>query len=216
MKKTILCIWMIVLALCLLACQAQDPAPPIDDPVDETSGDVPLVTMSDKAAYADFVATTDLPAEFVTYEQLSALGSFSGLVILSDGRYGDFSEYMYKFVDENGFKTILYVEHIDQQFVQDQQATAITYLPADKTTSDLRGHSSLESGRVVLDLGEYKYVQGKLLSIEIPLGNIVFTVYGEKLYEYPTDGDQTFVSRLLDPRTAASALESFAADTAQK
>ncbi len=199
-------------ALALLAVEA---APPIDDPVDETSGDHPLLTMSDKDAYAKFVATTDLPTDFVTYEQLTMLGSFFSLVILSDGRYGDFSEYVYTFIDENNFKTVLYVEHINQLSAQDQ-LTAKTYLLADETTSNLRNHSSLESGYVLLDSGEYKYINGNLLSIEVPIGNIVFTVYGENLYQYPTGDKQTFVSQLLDPNTAAAALKSFAADTTQK
>lgn len=215
MKKTILCIWMIMLAFCLVACQTTVPPPSFDDPVDETSGDHPLITLSDKDAYAKFVATTDLPTDFVAYEQLTMLGSFFSLVILSDGRYGDFSEYVYTFIDENNFKTVLYVEHINQLSAQDH-LIAKTYLLADKTTSNLRNHPSLESGYVLLDSGEYKYINGNLLSIEVPIGNIVFTVYGEKLYQYPTGDKQTFVSQLLDPSTAPAALKSFAADTTQK
>ena len=117
MKRHVLII--LLCAVMLLAACTETPSPateaprtaaPISPPLDEPTpslspaedpiGEHPLITIESYAEYLAYLATADLPATFVPYETISALGEFDHFVCLSDGRIGDYSHYMYTLVDE--------------------------------------------------------------------------------------------------------------------
>ena len=64
--------------------------------------------VTNAAAIEDFIANTDLPNDFIQYDDLKMLGEFKSLIFLCP--LGEYSSYLYSFIDSAcGCEIALYV-----------------------------------------------------------------------------------------------------------
>ena len=82
---------------------------------------------------------------------------------------------------------------------------------------DYRNISTEEKGVIIANGVKYVYVKGQLFSIDIQYANLKITLDGN-LMDYPANGADTFMSRLLSPSTAKAAAAELVAliSTAEK
>ena len=183
--------------------------PPVEEsePMEPSVEDPPLtgeeIATPYMETYGDYLAwldSTDLPAAFVPYEAISALGEFQHFVCLSG--YGDYSHYMYSLVDETGAEFVLYVEY-------NRNGPELTPLPIidDINPDNMRCTQSSQRGRYLYEGLEYKYVSGRLLNITWENEGHIFVLSGDSLGSYP-DGADTFLAKLFDLSQASQALNS--------
>ncbi|MBE6668328.1 MAG: hypothetical protein E7607_08490 [Ruminococcaceae bacterium] len=162
--------------------------------------EVELLTIESEAEYTDFLNSNEMPADFVSYDKIEAIGTFYGLVFLSDAYRNDYSSYMYSLIDSNGVEITLYVDHCDETLSTSSSILGVNEM-------DMRLLSDESSGAYVSDNIEYRYVSGKLLSISWKAQNINYTLCGSMLLSgYPLT-ESTFVGKLLNTDTALQALE---------
>ena len=180
--------------------------PPVEDtapmvpPVEDPTGEHPLITIESYDEYLVYLATADLPATFVPYETISALGEFDHFVCLSNGRIGDYSHYMYTLVDETGMELILYVEY-------HRNGPELTPLPIidDIDPGNMRKTLSSQRGRYLYEGIEYKYISTGLLSITWEDQGHIFTLFADDLGSYP-DRTDTLAGKMMDLSQAKEAL----------
>lgn len=145
-----------------------------------------------------------LPENFVTYDKISHIGAFDSFIYLSNVISGDNSRYMYTLIDENGYNVSIKFK------LNDDKPSEAENILITENINDFRNLSSEISGCVFVDDVEYTYVLGKLLSIKKVYEDITVTITGASvLSDYPTDREETFISRLLDPDTASVAISEF-------
>jgi hypothetical protein len=173
---------------------------PVDPPVEDPIGEHPLITIESYDEYLVYLATADLPATFVPYETISALGEFDHFVCLSNGRIGDYSHYMYTLVDETGMELILYVEY-------NRNGPELTPLPIidDIDPDNMRKPLSSQRGRYLYEGIEYKYISTGLLSITWEDQGHIFTLFADDLGSYP-DRTDTLAGKMMDLSQAKEAL----------
>ena len=180
----------------------EDPVtPPVAPPVEDPIGEHPLITIESYDEYLVYLATADLPATFVPYETISALGEFDHFVCLSNGRIGDYSHYMYTLVDETGMELILYVEY-------NRNGPELTPLPIidDIDPDNMRKPLSSQRGRYLYEGIEYKYISTGLLSITWEDQGHIFTLFADDLGSYP-DRTDTLAGKMMDLSHVQQALE---------
>lgn len=152
--------------------------------------------------YTKFLNSNKLPAEFVSYDKIDAMGAFTGLVFLSDAYRNDYSWYMYTLVDSEGVEFVLYVDHRDKALSTESSVTKV-----DKT--NMRLLSDAQRGVYIYDNIEYKYMpSGNLLSISWQAQNVTYCLSKDGpmiLSDYPLT-ESTFVGKLLNTDTAPQAL----------
>ena len=205
MKKTVLSAMVITMLILLISCQSVAPAEdqPQDAPT-EPSVEMPSITISDEAEYLAFIASAELPPDFVPYEHLSGLGTFQSFYTAASGAI---DQYMYTLHDAHDDRLTLYVDHPSGAPTVSTQ----NYLLSEPATVDLRHRSAEDSGYLVTEHGEYCYVKGELLSIEFQMNGVHFTLCGDMmLADYPTSTTDTLVSRLLIPALAEEAMREMA------
>lgn len=173
---------------------------PVDPPAEDPIGEHPLITIESYDEYLVYLATADLPATFVPYETISALGEFDHFVCLSNGRIGDYSHYMYTLVDETGMELILYVEY-------HRNGPELTPLPIidDIDPGNMRKTLSSQRGRYLYEGIEYKYISTGLLSITWEDQGHIFTLFADGLGSYP-DRTDTLAGKMMDLSQAKEAL----------
>ena len=166
-------------------------------------GERPLLTLDSENEYIEFLSSGEMPADFVSYDKIEAIGAFYGLVFLSDAYRNDYSSYMYSLIDSNGVEITLYVDHCDETLSTSGSILGVNEI-------DMRLLSDESSGAYVSDNIEYRYVSGKLLSISWERQNIVYTlccVSGDfRLSDYPLT-DSTFIGKMLNTNTAPQAID---------
>ncbi len=164
--------------------------------------------------YVKFTKTADLPEYFVTYEDISQFGEFSGFVCLSKSEMGDYSSLFYSFVDETGADLCMYVDYIpkgntlvgkfEMQIIKETNINALDMRTASVSESSAYSHNGIE----------YLYFpSGKLHSIVWRRGDIEYIVHHD-LSTYPTD-KSTAISKLLKLESASqvtSAMKSYTTD----
>ena len=161
--------------------------------------DYQLLTLSSEDEYNEFLNSNELPADFVPYDKINAIGDFEGLVILSNAYSNDYSSYMYSLVDSEGFEFVLYVDHKERE-------SYLTDSVSNVNTTDMRALSDDSKGFYVYNDITYEYILGKLLSIVWEDQNIIYTLSGDTmLFEYPLT-DSTFIGKMLNTDTALQAL----------
>lgn len=151
---------------------------------------VPNITLQNYDEYLKFVQSSQLPDNFVYYEDISTLGSFESMVVLT--QY-DFSECMYSIKDEH-IKFAVYIYLKEDESVE---------LPIINTVNvnDMRVVNTMETCQFNNGNMEYTYVQGQLASICWREGNVEYVVSSNKFKDYPLDAD-TAISKLLKAETA--------------
>ncbi len=161
------------------------------------------VTIVDYDEYVSFITTMGMPDSFMTYEELSFLGSFKAFICPPFASAKELTQYMYDFKDSNGYDIA-----IDIRPVKNQISTENILMLNNVT--DYRKLSSDERGVATINGLTYSYVKGSLLTIEFVYENMQFVISGNSvLSDYPVNGEDTFMSRLLSPATAKAAAAEF-------
>ncbi len=219
MKKTVLHVLLLILILFMISCNSSQ-TPPTEDTSPDTAGtaapeetdpqgdfeaELPNITIETYQGYQSFIVEGKLPANFIAYEQVSALGKFDSFVYQE---WGNIHEYFYNLRDAVGKQT----------FVSVRQTKKYDYKVLRSAPDDLRICS--DSGTCVWKLGlaEYLYLSGMLYSISIPCGEMTVAVTiseSARLSDYPTDAD-TLLSRLVNRDTAEEAIQDFMNQLQQK
>lgn len=169
--------------------------------VKPNEGERPILTFESENEYKKFLNLAELPADFVSYDEIVAIGAFKGVVFLSDAYANDYSSYMYSLVDFEGFEITLYVDHSEEAL-----STANSVSKVNK--ANMRLLSDTSSGVYVSGNIKYQYVSGELLSISWENQNINYTLCASgapMLSDYPP-AESTFVGKLFDTDTALKTL----------
>ena len=169
--------------------------------VNPQDGERPLLTFETENEYMKFLNLVEMPANFVSYDEIVAIGAFNGLVFLSDAYTNDYSSYMYSLVDSEDFEITLYVDHND---AKESTETSVSKV----TSTNMRLLSDTSDGVYVFDDIKYQYVSGKLLSISWKTQNINYTLCSTgklMLSDYPL-AESTFVGKMLNSNTALQSL----------
>lgn len=141
-----------------------------------------------------------LPDNFVTYDKISHIGEFDGFIYLSNVISGDNSTYMYTLIDENGY-------NVNITFKLNDDTSATENILSAENIDDFRHVSSDVTSSVFVDGVKYTYVKGNLLYIENVYRDMTIIIWGDSvLSDYPINGEETFISRLLDPSKASAAI----------
>lgn len=167
---------------------------------DGLTGERPLLNLETYEEYLNFIGKAELPAEFVTYEEISHLGEFKSFVCLSEARLNNFSSCMYTLFDESQREFLLYVDIGSQETI-----------PSESTVTAVNGSNmrslvnSTDSGSFVVSGIEYKYLGGKLHTISWFKDNVRYKLF-DSLGDYPESTTTTAVAKLLNLETAAGCL----------
>lgn len=168
-----------------------------DNEIPSDGGERPLLTVESFEDYLKVIDTQKIPENFVQYEKINKLGEFKCLVFLND----DNSSYMYTLADSTGYQLALYVDHNTAENDYDS-ADFITNVKS----KDMRTLDDKNSGIFVTNGITYRYVSGKLLSINWVDGEVSFKLSGSSmLYDYPIE-KSTFVCKLLNANEAVGAI----------
>lgn len=159
------------------------------------TGEIPLLTIEDIDMYNKFISQTDLPENFVYYNDIKEFGEFDTLVFLCDIRRGEYTEYMYDFRDENAGRFSLFVKsEPPKKFELTSQV--ITNV----NRSDMRTLDSEQSGTYTHENIDYVFIKGKLLSIEWKSGGLYYTI--SSIGDLNDDIGGFNISKLFDLGTA--------------
>lgn len=166
-------------------------------PANSTSLNYP--TFYNYEDYLSYLDKTDLPAEFITYEDLKPLGEFYLATIPSNTAYN------YSFIDSRAYHLNVWIYQNGKTgpggknyFAQPSDLENMLTLPDESSSSILRGPL------------EYVYVKGELLCILWNNGDTSFSLSGNSvLSDYPTDGEPTILDDLVstDDEIATGALK---------
>lgn len=166
--------------------------------------------------YVKFTQTADLPEYFVSFEDISEFGEFSGFVCLSKSEHGDYSSLFYTFVDETGTESSMYVDYIPKGSLTNEETAKPILGTAIINASDMRTANVTESSKYLYNGIEYSYYSsGKLHSITWCCGDIEYKLH-ENLSKYPTTDKATAISKLLNLQTAADVMQSFVSENDTK
>ena len=215
MKKSVLVIWVLIIALFLSACVQNDTTEP-----NPTNADVfidrVIPTCRTLEAYNAWVeGCTYLPDNYIHFSELEHFGEF--------GRYAywvsateEITPYLY-----HGIYYVTDANGVEFSITGNYNAAPINYretLTFDETVPDMRNHPSGKSGTVYRDGINYKYNKGKLMDIIVVIDGLEI-VFGQSadLYDYPMSGEDTPLKRLLsaDIAVASAVVEELAAKLAQ-
>lgn len=157
------------------------------------------------------------PDSFITYEDLSSLGSFESFVCQSyivhkDSHQKEYIEYQYGFsVDEVQFTLIVrptkYIPESNKKLVFEDVKD--TMAPSDLRTNN----TDAVRGKLVLNDYSYLYLNGKLTSIKWTVGETAFSIFFEEVDsragtegKWPENDPDTLIGRMLIWDTAEEAL----------
>jgi hypothetical protein len=166
--------------------------------------------------YVKFTKTAKLPEYFVTYEDISEFGEFSGFVCLSKSEHGDYSSLFYTFVDETGTEFSMYVDYIPLRNSTAEKTERPIINEANINASDMRTAKVTEFSTYSYNNIEYTYyASGKLHSIVWRRGDIQYKLH-ENLITYPITNKSTAISKMLKLESAsqvASTVKSYPNET---
>ena len=157
------------------------------------------VTIEDYDEYISFITSMGMPVSFVTYDELSFLGSFKAFICPPFASAKELTQYIYDFKDSNGYDIAIDIRPIKNTISTDN----ILMLDDVK---DYRYLSSDERGIFTTNGLTYQYLKGELSCIEFKYNDMQFVITGNSvLSDYPINGDDTFMSKLLSADTAKDA-----------
>ncbi len=203
MKKYVLLIFSLCLLLSVIPGAAKD---------------APTLTIQSIHEYKKFVSENDPPDHFIPYEQLSCLGNFEHVVFLeatADPAYLKYERYDYTFSssplesrDEHVSLTLYY--HTDSKYASKKGTADVDPAKIISSVPDgsMRSIPNEQSGVYITDGVEYRYVQGRLLSIEWSDADYVYVLSGASLLDTVTDKNE-LVNQFLTHGKTAEALERF-------
>ncbi len=163
------------------------------------------VTIEDYDEYISFITSMGMPDSFVTYDELSFLGSFKAFICPPFASAKELTQYIYDFKDSNGYDIAIDIRPIKNTISTDN----ILMLDDVK---DYRYLSSDERGVFTTNGLTYQYLRGELSCIEFKYNDMQFVISGNgMLSDYPVNGEDTFMSRLLSADTAKDVATQLAA-----
>lgn len=160
----------------------------------------PLLSLWTENEYTEFLDSTDLPDDFVSYAKIESIGDFSALVFLSDAYRGDYSSYMYSLVDSEGFEMSLYVDHGERNLITQSPISNVN-------KTNMREQLDTSKGVYVFDNIKYSYLTEGLLSISWQDQDITYCLssVNQLFSKYPLT-EATFVGKMLNTETAHQTL----------
>ena len=183
---------LLIAALLLTACSASQPQETTPDTIPESTANehiniIPYRTFQSKYKfeYDEFVENTELPKNFVTYEDLQGFGDFDMCVI----NFDDYSDYYYVIKDANGIYFVIYIKpgfrpemSTRQQIFSLQGMTSMLQLatPVGETAEYVRG-----------ELTYIYHMSGTLSGIRWIHNDIHFELYGFET-DYKTETETLF------------------------
>ena len=157
------------------------------------------VTIEDYDEYISFITSMGMPDSFITYDELSFLGNFKMFICPPFASAKELTQYIYDFKDSNGYDVVIAIQPVRNQISTEN----ILML---NNVTDYRKLSSEEKGVATINGLTYRYVKGKLLTIEFVYEDMQFVISGNSvLSDYPVNGEDTFMSKLLSADTAKDA-----------
>ena len=185
------------------------------DVIDQFVVDIPLPTFSNVSEYEKFISETDLPEDFVYYEDIKELGIFSGLVILSDVQTDGYSYYLYSFCPSEKYNDFmkdsfsLYINRKPWSKEYDSKYPLLTVEDVD--TANLMILSSEKNARYRYEGLEYWYLNGNLQSIKWQSGDWYYTLsFSRKFRESIDLYNDTNIVKLFKAETATALISSVA------
>ena len=173
---------------------------------EETTGSVASgceisVTIEDYDEYVSFITSMGMPDSFMTYEELSFLGNFQTFICEPFTTGDECKEYIYVVEDDNGYSVMLSIELAEKELVTEN------YIFMSDNISDYRFVEYDNVVHSIVNDLKYSYARGKLFAITALFGNIkiVMTISGGRFENYPVNGEDTFMSKLLSADTAKGA-----------
>lgn len=162
------------------------------------------LTIENYQQYLNFIANTEIPTDFVTYEELAFMGEFKGLVVTSF--YSNkFIRYHYTFVDDFGVEIYL---SIRTDYNSESDLTTKNYIL--QPPQNLRSIESKDKKWLLLGDMEYLYLQGELSQIYWYSNQTrVIISCASTFSQYPATQSSTFMSQLLNIDTATNASNMF-------
>lgn len=163
--------------------------------------------------YNEYIKKTEIPQDFLYYEQIKSLGRFNGISFLCPYSQLNYNSYSYSITDENNY---IYNFYVDNGIIKTKDcckiAKKINTLSNDLRTCEETGVCYAEIGKA-----EYTYIFGKLSSISWINGNKTMAVvrngelgseFPEAMFsDYPINSKETVLSKLLSKDTAADMIE---------
>ena len=167
-----------------------------------------MLTIESVPEYTQLLNSGKLPADFVAYDKIDAIGAFESFIVLSDAYNSDYSSCMYGLVDSEGVRITLYIDSSDKT-----PSTADSVLSVNK--ANMRLLSGTGSGIYVSDDVKYQYVSGKLLSVSWENQGMIYTLCGTPmLSDYPHTAS-TFVGKMLNADMAKQTLNTAFGESAE-
>lgn len=193
MKCLSLLVTVALMCIAFIGCGADSLLPDNTDVTLPGNIDVPLTTFENYKDYKNFLRTSELPDDFVIYDDIAHFGEFEGFVVLSDVQNDDYSQVIYNLKDSAGQSLGLYIFTTAREHEND---TVIDKVDSD----DLRRISSGAGGVYTLLGVDYRYVSGELLSMTWVKNGVEHVLMGDSmLSDYPQNAN-TVISKMLDRR----------------
>ncbi len=202
MKKIIHCLLVIAVCVGMVSCSSQETTTPsaTESAKPLTTSDVGCPYWSD---YQRFVATTELPEDFIYFEDLPNIGYYAGGGVLGSTGY---DRYAYCWDEyETGYHMGLFICSEEQKMAM----TPTTHEPsADMRTVESDKKESRQEYEY-WQKGEVQYIysQGNLYRVRLTIGGKFFEFY--HLLDAPSFQPDTFMGKLLNKDTIEEAVEEF-------
>ena len=175
-----------------------------------SGGEHATVTIDNYDEYLSFVKSNDMPDDFITYDIFSDFGKFQTFICEPFTTGDECKEYIYVVEDDNGYSVMFSIELAEKELVTEN------YIFMSDNISDYRFVEYDNVVHSIVNDLKYSYARGKLFAITALFGNIkiVMTISGGRFENYPINGADTFISRLLSPATAKAAAAELVASIA--
>lgn len=221
MKK----IFILLICISIIFCAScgknniTETTPPLAESTNNTISEydpmsVDSVYIDDYKEYLDYVDEY-AKEDFISYDQISFIGEFKDLVLLTDEQ--NFDRYMYTFIDENGNIIYLKVYHdyTKESWWKDEN-TSKDIIPIPSGGNFVKRNHD-KSGFMTVGNLNYNYVCGEINCIFWTSGNYGFVLSSKDYFDYYTLGEkETFLHDILLLDTAVPSMEKFNAAVATK
>ena len=170
-------------------------------------------TFSNLSEYEKFISETELPEDFVYYEDIKELGIFSCLVVPSyvPKAYSHYSYALFPSEEYNDFKNIFRL-NIGETTCSNEIDSKYPLLTDDDVYEpNLRVIYFEKNGRYMLEGLEYRYRSGKLESIRWQSGGNYYRLEFEENFHRSFDpNDDANIAKLFNAETAIEFISSVA------
>ena len=178
-------------------------ATPDEDPIesdvaDNAPSDIVQLSIFDYDEYVQFTKNTALPDYFVSYEDLSEFGEFTGFVCLSDATKDDYSSLFYTFEDETGAEVSMYVNYPPEKWYTESSKSFTILEKENINPADMRTATVNETKcRYIYNDIEYHYsFHGYIMSINWRCGELEYIL--SSIHNYPATDKATAVNKLMN------------------